>query len=648
MTKAHHNTLPIGAVLDDKWVILELIGRGGMGEVYRAYQLNLKRDIALKVISQEWLESLEDEPEEVDNALHRFRREVQAMAQIRHVNVVQVYDQGTLIIKMNDHDIPIEYIAMEYVPGADLRATMPEQGFYPDEEAVRNWLRNYFLPVIRGVRALHQAGIIHRDLKPHNVLLDGTTPKIVDLGLARSCKLEPVTRSMDVKGTPPYMSPEQFYDFGRVDERADIYALGKILYEAVDGKIPHGATPFQKATLANTKTAFFEKLDRIIQKTTEPDKKLRIASAAELQEVILQLTGHTREVQPSSKKKPTGPRSRRSLLTLAVVLLFIAIGSILTFSLLTGGRKTGPPIGPSAPEANPGQETVLEEESKPGSLPPNASLAAEILEGKDGVKMRLIPAGKVELPAQLWLQAGTRREVDSFYLDETQVTNHQYVEFLNRHALPGLKVDGGVVRDDSGNIWMFLGEVLEGYEPIVFKDGKFRIKNSAHAACPVLRVTAYGAQAYVRFYGERLPTESEWLLALGKGSIDGGNPKKVSSEESRTMEMDMARMHEGMYGQGQAADQYRKPRLPFPFPVMLFKPNQYGIRGLNESVGEWAIRTWKGTSKQGKVSWQFVVLGGVPRATAAETTSPTIVPRHPWEAFEEVGFRGALSLTGQR
>ncbi len=98
-----------GYVLNDKWVIIEFVGKGAMGEVYRAHQLNLKRDVAIKVISREMLETFEDDPEEIETTLHRFRREVEAMAQVRHPKVLQIFDYGSAVIQKDGHDIPGEY-----------------------------------------------------------------------------------------------------------------------------------------------------------------------------------------------------------------------------------------------------------------------------------------------------------------------------------------------------------------------------------------------------------------------------------------------------------------------------------------------------------------------------------------------------------
>ncbi|MBW1896010.1 MAG: protein kinase [Deltaproteobacteria bacterium] len=303
-------SLEVGTVLNDKWVVLEFIGKGAMGEVYRAHQLNLKRDTAIKVVSKEWLESCEGDDEEIETTFQRFQREVEAMAPIRHPNVLQIFDYDSTSIKKGDDEIPIQYIAMEYVPGNTLRSTMSEEGFYPDEEATRSWILDYFLPVLGGVQAIHGAGIIHRDLKPENILLDGKTPKIADFGLARSDRLKSVTQSIDSKGTPPYMSPEQFMEFKRADERTDVYALGKILYETIDGKMtPKTVIPFQCATLEKADTPFFKRLDQIVCDATAEDKTKRLDSVESFWNVLVEAMEADAE-EPGAK---TGERFRRGL-----------------------------------------------------------------------------------------------------------------------------------------------------------------------------------------------------------------------------------------------------------------------------------------------------------------------------------------------
>jgi serine/threonine-protein kinase len=150
------------------------------------------------------------------------------MARIRHPNVLQVFDNGSMEISKNGNRYPVEFIVMEFIPGDTLRYTMSEEGFYPEQNLLKEWLENYYLPMLQGVKAIHALDMVHRDLKPENVLMDGQIPKITDFGLARSSRLKPVTQSMDVKGTAHYMSPEHFFDFRKADHRADIYSLFRL------------------------------------------------------------------------------------------------------------------------------------------------------------------------------------------------------------------------------------------------------------------------------------------------------------------------------------------------------------------------------------------------------------------------------------
>jgi serine/threonine protein kinase len=121
MVDPSEDKLRVGTVLNDKWVILEFIAKGGMGEVYRAHQLALKRDVAIKIISKEWLEVSREHEEELQANLQRFLNEVQAMAQLRHPNILQIYDYGSLLL--GEGGSSREYIAMEYVRFIRLMST---------------------------------------------------------------------------------------------------------------------------------------------------------------------------------------------------------------------------------------------------------------------------------------------------------------------------------------------------------------------------------------------------------------------------------------------------------------------------------------------------------------------------------------------
>jgi len=664
MSDTSKSILSVGEVLDGKWVILELIGRGGMGEVYRAHQLNLNRDVAIKVISREWLKSVSSDEEEVEGTAARFRREVQALAQVHHANVLQVFDYGSTRITKEGEVTSVEYIAMEYVPGATLRATMSEEGFYPDDDRMKRWLTDYFLPLLDGVQAIHALGMVHRDLKPENALLDGATPKISDFGLARSCRLTPVTREIDIKGTPPYMSPEQFFEFGRVDQRADIYALGKILYEAVCGKMPPDMIPFRGVCLTKPETPLYQKLDQTIRNATAEDPKDRIPSVQVLREALEGVLGEQAKPCPAASngwcppikmqgvlvepEKPSfphletlEPKAKRAwrpyYLAGALAVLLVGLTALAVMHFHKGTPMIATPSEPSS-TALPNEGTGNRETGVAVSTGKEAA-APRTLVGKDSAPLHLVPSGRVTLPASLNSGKGTTVTIPAFYMDETQVTNHQYVEFLNQ-ALSRLRVEDGIVRENGGNIWLFLGEVMEGYEPILFENGKFRIKEPMHAACPVLRVTAYGALAYAQFYQRRLPTEVEWLYAVRAGGSKQPSPSKEVGSSSGKGQTDM------MHGQiQQNSPQPEKSRPRIPSPVMLFPPNAYGIRGLNAGTGEWGIRTQESSANGQQGQTQIVALGLAQPGMSSEKKDSFAagVVRYPWEAFEDVGFRCVLS-----
>jgi serine/threonine protein kinase len=649
MTRDSEGTLSIGTVLNDKWVILEFVGKGGMGEVYRAHQLVLKRDVAIKIISKEWLEISREHEEEFQATLQRFRNEVQAMAQLRHPNILQIYDYGSLLL--GEGGGSREYIAMEYVPGGSLQSTMSKDGFYPEEDLTRDWIFSYFLPVLDGVEAMHEAQIVHRDLKPGNILIDGKIPKITDFGLARSSRWKPVTQSVDVKGTVIYMAPEQFLDLKRTDHRVDIYSLGKILFEAIAGEISRHAKPLKRASLRDPDRPFFKSLDQIIQAATAEERDERPGSVKEMKNAILEILGTSVPIEESRRHSySSSPRPFPSVFSpkkrfwggLTFVAILLALLGFWHWHQMERS-KTHAPLskGFQKETKSQGEEAKSLEPGKVG-FPPSGSLS-KTLQGKDGVTLGLNPGGEFTFPQSFGADSGKRVNVKTFYMDETRVTNHQYVQFLNS-VLSEIRVENGVVEGD-GTIWLLLGQVFEGYEPIVFRESKFYVNNPEHASCPVLRVTAYGALAYARFYGRRLPTEAEWLYALLQGAEPKEGPSGSISEtpgkagtENSMNEM-MTHMYEGV----EAPPPGSVNLSPFPPPVMLSKPNAFGIRGLDEAIGEWALRRREASSDAKKNEVQYVILRGAVVGQSKGTISPSVIQRQPWEAFGDVSFRCVLS-----
>lgn len=521
MKKSTQGLLEIGTVLNDKWVILELIGKGGMGEVYQAHQLNLKRDVAIKIVSQKLLATLDDD-QMTETAQARFQREVKVMAQVHHPNVVQIFDYGSVSFKKGEEEVPIEYIVMEFVPGSTLRFTMPEEGFYPQEKEVSAWILKYFFPVLDGVQALHEAGVIHRDLKPENFLLDGDIPKISDFGLARSVKLKSVTESLDVVGTPPYMAPDHFYDFMRVDQRGDVYSLGKILFEVIEGRMPSTTIPFKSAKLSKANTRFFQALDRIIQEATAEDRDVRLDSVQKMRRALQQaadgLKAQPSETPPASRT-PTGMRQSKWLWVGIAVAIF-------SMAAMTVWHLAGNPWWPQKPLP------------EAGVHPQSTGAPAKITMGRDGITMLLIPGGDLTIETG---KGGGREytiQLPSFYMDETKVSIGQFVDFLNS-VKQELTVENGLVKR-RGEIWLLLGEGRETHDQIIYQHDRFHLRDLKKAAEPVVRVTWYGASAYARYFGKRLPTDYEWEYTSQNSSRDGlknmgGNIKEwvMSMEENQ-------------------------------------------------------------------------------------------------------------------
>jgi serine/threonine-protein kinase len=641
MSTGPHHIFKPGNVINDKWVILEFIGKGAMGEVYRAHQLNLQRDVAIKVVSRELLRFFDEDEGEVETAFQRFRREVQAMARVRHPNVLQIFDHGSVVIKKDSTDGPVEFIVMEYIPGDTLRFTMSEEGFYPEVDLVRVWLEDCFFPVLAGVKAIHPLAIVHRDLKPENILLDGTTPKIADFGLARSSRLKPVTQSMDMKGTAHYMSPEHFLDFRKADQRADVYSLGKILFEAIDGKIGRETIPFKTANLTNPDTPFYRELDRIIHDATAEKKEERLDSVDKLrdalQDAIDSLNKETATVVSEKPKRFSFLHQPKWIWTgIATAIVFMA--AMTLWHLLGEPGKSSAPLKSSPISREVVPQPVRNESSTVKLTLPESPEQTILTE--DGASLRFVPGGKVTFPESSELQSERSVMVNPFYMDETRVTNHQYVVFLNQN-LARIRVERDVVQAGEG-IWLLLGEVIQGYEPIVFRDGKFKISNVAYASLPVLRITAFGATAYAAFYNRRLPAYSEWLRALGHSDVQPSKPPRdtaLSQESTETGDMH-AKMHSQMSTDA-SMPQVSPQKLS---AVTDFAPNKFGIRGLNTEISEWGLWGITASSKYKINNREYVVLGGVGNVSGQETPIPSLVPRHPWEAFDKVGFRCVQSV----
>jgi len=318
-----------GSTFAGRYEIIEKLGEGGLGRVYRIFDTRIKEEVALKLLRPEITSD--------KKTIERFNNELKFARKIAHKNVCRMYDLG--------EEGKTHYIAMEYVPGENLKSMIRMMGQLSPAQAV-----SIAKQVCEGLREAHSLGVVHRDIKSGNIMIgshDGNA-RIMDFGIARSLKAKGITGVDVIVGTPEYMSPEQL-EGKEADQCSDLYSLGVTLFEMVTGRLPfEGETSLSVAIKHKTEpppdpkkynTQVPEALSQVILKCMEKDRDKRYKTVRELYDDLSEIEEQISVIKESAPKgkaitlKKEGLRFRKwwvVVVTFLVVVIGVSIGILLT------------------------------------------------------------------------------------------------------------------------------------------------------------------------------------------------------------------------------------------------------------------------------------------------------------------------------
>ncbi len=416
----------LGALVDGQYRVTRRLGVGGMGAVYLAEQVEMKRLVALKVLAAQPGNRSEQE--------RRFRREAQAASKLNHPNIVTLYGFGRL-------DNGTLYIVMEYVEGIPLAQSIRQEGSLTLLRVL-----DLGIQVCQALGEAHSRGVVHRDLKPDNILLTERRGqehvKVLDFGIAKIVdpneQPSDITRVGMVRGTPIYMSPEQARG-DRIDHRTDIYSLGVILYYGLTGRLPINAdTPFGylhahqyqrplPLRQVRPELAFPLALEQLVMRCLEKRAEARPSSMAELEDGLKLLRAEALGLTPDPAWRPLAPPPRRLrdsarwLLPLGLGLGALALGAIV-WGLWPEGSAAQAPGGSAAaadlgPPAGP-QEKAPERTGGAGAAAPTWAQEPPIQVGDERVAVGQSGPSPSRKEAESWALAAATDQLAHMVAEE--------------------------------------------------------------------------------------------------------------------------------------------------------------------------------------------------------------------------------------
>ncbi len=498
-----------GQIVANRYSVLNLIGRGGMGCIYKVHDNTLGETVALKTLLPQFLKDR--------LVVERFFNEAKIARKLAHPNVVRVHDIGTAG--------KVVYISMEYLQGKSLRALLEAQPTgrrLPVKQALR-----IIDELCASLEYAHQY-TIHRDIKPENVMIgtDGGV-KLMDFGISKLMANTRMTGASVVMGTPFYMSPEQLRNSRDVDARADVFSVGVVLYEILTGNVPTGVPKPVKEIVAEVP----DELDKVITKCVEPDPKDRYQNATELRRAIAEVRSRMENDALGVAAQPAvrGRGMRIPYRKVAGVLVTLGLVAVTGGTLYALEERRTSLIEAAAVAATETPDTpagamnfaayvdfieALRNRSR--SAAQNSERFTALYTEAEGLRdmavenhragrtefanakirealqyylapmMDKVTAGMVFVPAGKVAIDGIAVSVPPFFMDETEVTMESFATFCRQ-------VDGG------------------------WRDGLAQVPE-AQRDYPIVNVPYYDAQAYAAWCRKKLPTDAQWAHAAYGGS----------------------------------------------------------------------------------------------------------------------------------
>jgi serine/threonine protein kinase/Leucine-rich repeat (LRR) protein len=526
--------------------VLQVLGQGGFGIVFRAFDEVLQRVVAVKVMTPQLAAT--------SPARKRFLREARTSAQVRHENVVQVYEVA---------ESPLPYLAMEFIPGETLQQRLDRIGPIEPAEVVRIGRQ-----IAEGLAAAHATDLIHRDIKPANVLLEGGQQrvKITDFGLARAADDASISQSGIIAGTPMYMAPEQAKG-DKLDQRADLFSLGSVLYQMAAGRPPFRANN-TVAVLKRVADDTPRDIREIVPETPQwlcdiiaklhaksPDD--RYQSAREVADVLADCEA---QLKANSKLKdfsriPRG-KSRRSgrrkwVAAAAVLLLPVIALAVTEFAgvthLFRGQQVAGDPVRPG------GDPTPV---AKQEPLPPT-------FKNNIGMEFVIVPKGKS------WLGGGKDRLGDKeveipadFYLGKYEVTQEEWEKVMGENPSAFSRAGGNK-------------DAVKDISDVDLK--RFPVEQVSWDQCQVF-IAKLNQREKETGWVYRLPTGAEWEYACRGGPMtdkaDSAHDFCVA-KPTNTLLPEQANFDNG------------EKALKRTCKAGSYPPNQLGLYDMHGNVSEW-------------------------------------------------------------